>query len=73
MTITWPWNNDASTADQRFVQLTYEIARLTNALAVAVQRIEVLEHQAAQQVQAQGDIRGTLTEVAGVLNRWDGE
>lgn len=73
MTITWPWSNDASTADQRFVQLAYEIARLTNALAVATQRIEALEQQAAQQGQAQSDIRGTLAEVATVLKRWDGE
>lgn len=73
MTVTWPWNNDKSTADQRFIQLAYDVARLTNALAVAVQRIEALEQQAAQQGQAQSDIRGTLTEVATVLKRWDGE
>ncbi len=60
MTITWPWSNDASTADQRFVQLAYEIARLTNALAVATQRIEALEQQ-AQAGQMQSDIRGTPT------------
>ncbi len=73
MTITWPWSNERATSDQRFVLLAYEVARLTNALAVAMQRIEVLEQQAAQQGQAQSDIRGTLTEVAGVLNRWEGE
>jgi len=73
MTIIWPWNNDKSTADQRFGQLAYDVVRLHNALAVATQRIEALEQQAAQQGQAQSDIKCTLTEVAGVLNRWEGE
>lgn len=66
MTINWPWVNDKSTQDQRFLQLVYEVARLT-------QRVEALEQQAAAHGQAQSDMRGTLAEVATVLKRWDGE
>ena len=66
MTINWPWVNDKSTQDQRFLQLAYEVARLT-------QRIEALEQQAAAAAQTQSDMRGTLAEVATVLKRWDGE
>lgn len=73
MAISWLWSNDKSTNDQRFLQLAYDVASLTNALAVAVQRIEALEQQVSAVGQTQSDLRGTLTEVATVLKRWDGE
>lgn len=73
MTINWPWTNDKSTDDQRFLQLAHDVATLHRQLSTAVQRIEALEQQAAAQGQTQSDLRGTLTEVATVLKRWDGE
>lgn len=48
MTITWPWINDKSTNDQRFVQLAYDVARLTNALDVATQHATAMEQRMAQ-------------------------
>ncbi len=48
MTITWPWINDKSTNDQRFVQLAYDVARLTNALDAATQHATAMEQRVAQ-------------------------
>jgi hypothetical protein len=48
MTITWPWINDKSTNDQRFVQLAYDVARLTNALDAATQHDAAMEQRVAQ-------------------------
>lgn len=74
MTINWLWSNDDKLmSDPRFLQLARDVASLSNALAVAVQRVEALEQQAAAHGQAQSDMRGTLAEVATVLKRWDGE
>lgn len=74
MTINWLWSNDDKLmSDPRFLQLARDVASLSNALAVAVQRIEALEQQAAVEAQTQSDLRGTLVEVATVLRRWGGE
>jgi hypothetical protein len=73
MSINWLWNSDKSTDDQRFLQLAHDVATLHRQLSTAVQRIEALEQQAAQYGQTQSDMRATLTEVATVMRRWDGE
>lgn len=48
MTITWPWSNDKSTADHRFVQIAYDVARLTNAIDAATQHATAMEQRVAQ-------------------------
>lgn len=75
MTINWPWSgeNNRIPDDPRMLQLAHDMAALSKALAVAVRRIEALEQQVASIGQTQSDIRATLTEVATVLRRWDGE
>jgi len=48
VSMTWLWNNDRSTNDQRFVQLAYDVARLTNALDAATQHATAMEQRVAQ-------------------------